>query len=764
MNLFSHSDRERIEQLRAEIQRHDELYHNKNKPVIADDIYDALTRELARLEAMYPEFAGPPLVGAAPKRDEAFPPFVHSVPMLSISNTYSGDEVRKFVGRVAGALKEAKAGDPEFVVELKIDGVAIAAHYEKGILLALATRGDGKTGENIIRNAGAVKDLPVKLKPPFPEYVEVRGEAYLPREAFARLAQEQEDFANPRNAAAGTLKLLDKELAASRGLRTFLYQVVDGPDFATHSESLAWLAERGFPVNPERTLCRDADGILTIRDRLDEERHRLPYDTDGLVIKVNSLAQQTALGLGARSPNWAVAYKFQPERVETIIKNIRIQVGKLGRLTPVADFDPVFVSGSTVTHASLHNESYIQERDIHIGDRVLVEKAGEIIPQVSSVLAEKRTGDETVFVMPDSCPECATPVDIEKNKGPDGRITVSRHCPNSRCPARQRGRIIHFASRDAMDIEGFGPAVVDELLSRGMIHDAADLYSLTNAKLLELTKEGREILEKDGVEATQFAENALAALAASKKRGLARLLHALSIPDVGETAAQLLAKHFQSMAALEKATADEIAAVPAGESTAYRTLGDKAAGQLYLALSDPGIRKRVEGDNPVILARALVDLKLPGFGDKKCEAVAARFPNAATLLAASPGDLAMVEMGASKVRRTIGPVAGKSLNEFLRDNKDLLGKLHEVGVEMEAVGATGGIAGKTFVLTGTLPSMGRAEAKKMIEAAGGVVSGSVGRGTNYLVAGADPGSKLAKAAEFGVEILDEDALRQLCRS
>ncbi len=781
---FEPDPKVRIDELRAELRRHNELYYNQDQPEIADDEYDAKLEELRHLEAAHPELDAPDspthTVGATPavarSKKDSFPPHRHAVPMLSISNTYSADELRKFVGRVEATVRAAGDDEPpRYVVELKIDGQAFTAFYRDGEFVRGATRGDGMVGEDVTFNLKAVKGVPKKLRPPYPAgEVEVRGEIYLPAAVFAKLVEEQEEsgaarvFANPRNAAAGTLKLLDPDAVASRGLECFFYQIVDAPDQGVSGQAAALdqLKAWGLPVNPNREICRSIDDILAFRDRMDKERHALPYGTDGLVVKLDSFRQQDILGLGSRAPNWAVAYKFAPERAETTVEGIRVQVGKLGRLTPVADLTPVFLAGSTITHASLHNESYVAEKDVRIGDAVLVEKAGEIIPQIHQVILVRRDGREQPFVMPHACPSCGVESSTTTRDGADGRKIVLRFCLNPVCPAKQLAKIVHFASRDAMDIEGMGPSVVEWLLANGAIRDVADIYSLTSGDLMPMTKAGRDLLAKGTAEATKMVDNLLAGIAASKNRGLTKLLFALAIPDVGETAAQLLAKRFGGMAALEAATEEEISSASLGESTAYRTLGDKGAVALAGALSRIRPEEKAYGQDVKALTLFLENLRLPGFGKKRCEAVAKHFGTIDNLLTATTGELSLVEMGSSQVKRTLGPVAARSLKAYLddNDNKKLLRRLAQAGVVMEDTSGGAGdsaVAGKVFVITGTLPDLGRAEAKRMIEAAGGLVAGSVSRKVDYLVAGADPGSKLTKAEQMGVEVIDEARMREL---
>ncbi len=781
---FGSPEKSRVEELRSELRRHNELYYNQAQPEVTDRQYDAMLEELRRLEMAHPELDDPSSpthqVGAVPAaartKKDVFQPFRHAVPMLSISNTYSTDEIRKFIGRVEGALRDAgDSADPRFVVELKIDGLAFTAIYENGVFARGATRGDGVVGEDVTANLRAIAGLPKKLRSGGPKgVVEVRGEIYMPAQVFARIVEEQEEdggvrvFANPRNAAAGTLKLLDPAAVAARGLECFFYQVVDAADYGIHgqAEALDALESWGLPVNPLRGVFDDAARVVAFRDEMDEKRHALPYGTDGLVIKLDSFAQQDILGLGTRSPNWAVAYKFAPEQAETEVVDIRVQVGKLGRLTPVADLRPVKLAGSTITHASLHNESYVADKDVRIGDTVLVEKAGEIIPQIDQVLTGKRSGDEQPFSMPRACPSCGVESETTESSGADGRKIVLRFCENPDCPAKQFARIVHFASRDAMDIEGMGPSVVQWLLDHNMLRDVADIYRLTGRELLPMTKEGRDLITSKKGEATKMADNLVAAIEASKRRGLAKLLFALAIPDIGETAAQLLARKFKSIEALREASEDDISAAGMGESTAYRTLGERAARQLASRLDAVRPTGTAYGTNAKDLAMYLESLSIPGFGKKRSDAVARYFGSVDNLMRATANELAMVEMGASQVKRTLGPVAAQSLRCWLDNprNQELLAKLAEAGVVMEETVSAGGAAaeGKVFVLTGSLPTLGRTEAKRVIEQAGGLVAGSVSRKVDYLVAGADPGSKMAKALELGVEIIDEARMLALC--
>ncbi|MBN2713171.1 MAG: NAD-dependent DNA ligase LigA, partial [Planctomycetes bacterium] len=517
---------------------------------------------------------------------------------------------------------------------------------------------------------------------------------------------------------------------------------------SSHAETLNTLAALGFPINPDRTVCKTAEEILRWRDAWDEKRHALAYDTDGLVIKVNSIAHQEILGIGSKSPNWAIAYKFAPEQAETIVKNIRVQVGKSGALTPVADLEPVFLSGSTIQHASLHNADEVAKKDIRIGDHVLIEKAGEIIPQVVKSLPEKRDGSEAVFEMPSACPICGSEVVQIDDE-------VAHRCVNPFCPAQVREKILHFVSRDCMDMDGFGPAVIDQLLENRLIRDVADLFKITKDDLVPLER----MAEKS-------AENLVEALEEAKSRGLARLLTALSIPHVGTTAAQLIAKEFGSIDRLMEASEEEISSIKAGESTSYRTLGGKSSKILYSALREETVRNRFKAENEKDLAKEIESLGLPGFGAKRCKAVADGFGTARKLLDSSERELGMVELGSSQVRRTLGTAIATSLRQYLDSEagKKLIARLQEAGVSMSAMqtASSTGASGKVFVITGTLEDLGRAEAKNLIEAAGGQVSGSISRSVDYLVAGEKAGSKLTKAQELGVAVIGKEEMLKLC--
>ncbi|KXG78041.1 DNA ligase [Fervidicola ferrireducens] len=550
----------RIKELRELINYHNKQYYVYDNPVISDAEYDKLMRELEELERKFPELVTPDSptqrVGGEPL--PYFTQVVHRVPMMSLSNAFDEGELRDFHRRVT----EVVGNDVEYVVELKIDGLAVSITYENGIYKTAATRGDGEVGEDVTQNVKTIKSVPLKLDfPPdkSPAILEVRGEVYLPKEDFRKLNEEREEqglplFANPRNAAAGSLRQLDPKVTAKRPLAVFIYGLgyAEGIEFETHYEALQFFKRIGLRVNPHIVLFDKFDDVVDYCLSWNEKRHELPYEIDGMVIKVNSLEQQRLLGSTAKSPRWAIAYKFPAEQKTTVIKDIIVRVGRTGVLTPTAVLEPVRIAGSTVSKATLHNEDYIREKDIKIGDTVIVHKAGDVIPEVVGVVKEKRTGKERDFEMPRRCPECGS----EAVRLPG---EAAYRCTNSTgCPAQIRRSIEHFASRDAMDIRGLGPAIVSLLISQGLIKDAADLYYLKREDLVTLERMGEK-----------SAANLLSAIEESKKRPLDRVIYALGIPFVGSRTASLLADAFGSMEELEKATYEDLIKVP--------EIGDKIA-------------------------------------------------------------------------------------------------------------------------------------------------------------------------------------------
>ncbi len=663
-----------------EVRRHDEAYYVLAQPTISDQEYDRLYRELLDLEASFPNLVTPDSptqrVGGAPL--SAFKPVQHLVPMLSLDNTYSQEEVREFVQRVQRLLPGETL---EWIVEPKVDGVAINLRYEHGAFALGATRGDGTTGDNITENLRTVRNLPVRLKSrSLPERMDVRGEVYMTRAGFVqlnkqRVAAGEEPFANARNSAAGSLKQLDSRLVAKRPLALKIYglgQVEGGTVPAkTHDEVLEWLHSLGFPTPDKKWHCRAVDELLSAIEELDKIRKQFTYETDGAVIKLNSLAQRERVGFTSKAPRWAMAYKYAAEQAETKLKAITIQVGRTGKLTPVAELEPVFLAGSTIARATLHNEDEIRRKDIRVGDTVTIEQAGEVIPAVVGVVLTKRTGSEQVFQFPSTCPECHRPV--QRDTAGDGDSAVDWRCVNPDCPAQVQGRLVHWCSRGAMDIEGGGDVLTLQLTRLGLVKNVADLYALTMEQLLTIERMGEK-----------SARNFLEGIELSKTRDLWRLLFGLGILLVGVGGAKALARSFRSLDAIAAASVEELTQT-----------------------------------------------------------------------------------------EDIGEVIARSVHDWFRDprNQQLVERLRASGLNFTSSApppkessASSPVAGKTFVLTGTLPTLKREEAAAKIEAAGGKVSGSVSKKTDYLVAGEEAGSKLTKAQELGVKILDQDALLKLLGS
>lgn len=651
----------RLEELRAEIRRHDRLYYELDAPVISDAEYDALMRELIAIETAYPELITPDSpsqrVGGAVA--EGFAPVTHRVPMLSLANAFSADDLRAFDERVRRALGVSRV---EYVVELKIDGLAVGLTYQDGLFVLGATRGDGLQGEDITRNLRTLRSLPLRLE--LPLTVDVRGEVFMTKSNFLRLNAENEAagrplFANPRNAAAGSVRQLDPAVTAKRPLEIFVYAVgyVEGVQLRTHWEALELLRKAGLRTNPHNTLCQGIEEAIRVCEEWTHRRHELDYAIDGMVIKVNDLAAHDILGATAKSPRWAIAYKFPAEQAVTRLREIKVSVGRTGAVTPLAVFDPVQLAGTTVTKASLHNEDLIREKDLRIGDMIVVQKAGDVIPEVVRALPEHRTGNEVPFRMPAHCPECGSPL----VRLPDEVVV---RCVNTACPAQLIEGLVHFASRDAMDIEGLGPALVTQLVEAGLVRNAADLYSLTMEQLTSLERMG-----------PRSAQNLLDALEESKGRGLARLLFALGIRHVGAGVARSLAEHFGSMDAL-------IAAAT------------RSGGEELLAVPDVGMK------------------------------------------------------------------IAQSVHQYFSQEANLrvIEALRRAGINMEErrpATAEGPLSGKRVVITGTLATMTRKEAEDAVRAAGGIAAGSVSRNTDYVVAGEKAGSKLQKAQELGIPVLDE---------
>lgn len=543
-----------VAELRRQLERHNYLYYVMDQPEVSDAEYDRLFQRLLQLEEQYPELASPDSptqrVGAAPLLE--FGTVTHRAPMLSLANAFDYGELRAFDARIKRMVGLGAQEQIEYVCELKIDGLAVSLTYENGRFTTGATRGDGLMGEEITQNLRTIRSLPLKLHDPNPPpLLEVRGEVYLDKAEFARINAEREKkgevlFANPRNAAAGSVRQLDSRITAGRRLNSFIYGVgaAEGRSFSTHWETLEYLRRSGFRVNPASLLRADIEAVIESCEGWESKRHKLAYEIDGLVVKVNSVGLQRALGQVSRSPRWAIAFKYAPEQQTTKVVDIFVSIGRTGAITPTALLEPVRISGSVVSRATLHNEDEIRRKDVRIGDTVVVQKAGEVIPEVVGVLKEKRTGKERQFVMPERCGVCGSEI-----IRPEGEAVA--RCTGVACPAQVKERLFHFGSRGGMDIEGLGEALVDQLVECGLVEDVGDLYFLDEVTLAGLERMGEK-----------SAANLVAALEASKTRPLARVINALGIRHVGEHVAEVLAEHFGSLEALSRASEEELSEIP----------------------------------------------------------------------------------------------------------------------------------------------------------------------------------------------------------
>jgi DNA ligase (NAD+) len=651
-----------IEELRDTLRHHEYLYYVLDKPEIADAEFDRLMRRLQELEAQHPELitSDSPSQRVGGKPREGFVKVPHSSPMLSLDNALNEEELREFDRRVRTLL----GGEHyEYVAELKLDGLSMAVRYRDGAIEQAVTRGDGVVGEDVTENARTIRSLPLRAKSNLQAF-EVRGEVIMPRKSFEKLNAEREQqqlslFANPRNAAAGALRALAPSVTASRRLEYFAYFLMtDGQFyFASQWEALKSLEKMGFKVNPYKAKCADVDEVLRFYRHWETKRESLPYEIDGIVLKVDSVAQQAALGWTAKAPRWAVAFKFAAHQAETVVEDIQVYVGRTGALTPVAFLKPANIGGVTVARATLHNEDEIERLQVEIGDRVLVERSGDVIPKVLRVVSQG--SDRRPFRMPKHCPVCGGEIVREEGE-------AASRCINTNCPARLQQSILHFAARGVMNIDGMGDVLVDQLVTRGLVKSVADIYKLTREQLLSLERMGEK-----------SAEKILRNIDASRAQPLPRVLNGLGIPFVGERTAQILAETFGSLDAIMNA--DEEALQQAEE---------------------------------------------------------------------------------------VGPKVSESIRQFFHEghNRELVERLRNAGLTFEHAirKKTGGaLAGKVLVLTGTLPNLAREDAKARIESVGGKVTGSVSKKTDYVVAGADPGSKLDKANELGVPVIDEDQLLAL---
>jgi DNA ligase (NAD+) len=669
---MSPSIQKEIETLRREILDHDYRYYALAQPTISDEMYDKLMVRLLELEHRHPEFItlDSPTQRVGGQLMKEFPSVIHAVPMMSLSNTYSEDEVRDFDRRIQKSLENEQY---RYVCELKFDGIAISLRYENGMFVRGATRGDGTQGDDITNNLKTIRSIPLRLRHVIKatHLLEVRGEVYMNRNDFQRMNEERQladekTFVNPRNSAAGTLKLQDPKMVAQRPMNFISYFLhTEDISLISHHENLCLLRELGFPTSQHTKLCSSIDEVIEYWKEWERRRDELPYDIDGVVVKLDSLRQQERLGAVAKSPRWAVAFKFKSRKAETKLITIRLQVGRLGTITPVADLEPVFLGGSTVSHATLHNEDYIRELDIRSGDIVVVEKGGDVIPKVSAVVKKKRPHGAKPFKFANECPECRS-----RLFRPEGEANY--YCENSDCSAQVKGRIEHFASRGAMDIEGLGEAIVDQFVHLGFLKNCADLYNLHTQKSVLLSLEGW---------GEKSVQNLLDAINGSKKRPFGRVLYALGVRHIGASIAQLLV------------------------------------------------------DN---------------------------FPTIEQLIAASENDLQFVQ--------GVGPRIAKSVIRFFADrhNQRMVHRLKKAGVQMSSTKkyarSSQQFSGKNFVLTGTLTSMTREDAKQKIEALGGKVVSSVSKNTNFVIVGAEAGSKREKAQTLGILLLDEQKFLTMLQS
>jgi DNA ligase (NAD+) len=581
----------RIRELREEIRRHEHLYYVLNAPEIADQEYDRLERELRDLEAQHPDLVTPesPTQRVGERPSEEFPAFEHRVPMLSLDNTYSEEELREFEARIFRALGGQR--EMEYVAELKVDGLSMALHYEDGRFVRGVTRGNGVRGDDVSPNVRAIRAVPLVLSgPELPRALEARGEVFFPRARFEAMNREREEkelepFANPRNAAAGTIKSLDPRVTASRGLDLFVYSIahLEGASAASQWEALEKLRGWGLKTNPASRLCRGLDEVLAYCEEWREKRDTLPYEIDGVVVKVSAFALQDELGFTSKFPRWAIAYKYPARQATSVVNAIEVYVGRTGKITPVAILEPVFLGGVTVTRVTLHNEEEVARKDVRRGDTVTVERGGDVIPKVVGVVEAKRPAGTEPWTPPSRCPVCGA--ELVKPEG-----EVDRRCPNSSCPAQIEQRLQHYASRSAMDIEGLGDALVHQLVERGLVRSFADLYPLTEEQLVELER----MAEKS-------AQNVLGQIEASKRRELHRLVFGLGIRFVGERAARLLARHFRSLDAIARATVDEIDAIYEIGPVVARSVADWFAEdknrELVRRLAEAGVNTKEAGED-----------------------------------------------------------------------------------------------------------------------------------------------------------------------
>jgi DNA ligase (NAD+) len=770
--------------LTRELNRHLHAYHVLDAPTIPDAEYDLLFVELQQIEAAHPELRAsdsPTLrVGAPPS--EQFPQVTHAVPMLSLNNGFTDEDIDNFDRRVRDGLDVAQV---EYATEVKYDGLAINLRYENGLFVQAATRGDGYTGEDVTANIRTIKVIPLRLNTDHPPAVlDVRGEVLMFKDDFAKLNARQreagqKEFVNPRNAAAGSLRQLDSRITAVRTLRFFAYGIgaLEGAEMpASHSALLDWYKELGLPVAKESAVVRGAQGLLEYYRAIGAARPALPYEIDGVVYKANKLADQKQLGFVSRAPRFAIAHKFPAEEATTVVQDIEVQVGRTGAITPVARLEPVFVGGVNVTNATLHNEGEVQRKDVRVGDTVIVRRAGDVIPEVLAVVLDKRPQPEPPrYVLPKTCPVCGSHVVREEGEA------IARCSGGLFCSAQRKEAIRHFAGRRMMDIEGLGDRYIDNLVECNLVHGVADLYKLTLDDLLKMKRLADERDERDeggktaapetvvqGKVATKWADNLLEAIAASKRPPLERLLFALGIRHVGESTGKTLAEWLGTFALVRRAPVALLRVLPDIGGTVAVAIADFFAEeknqQAIDALLAAGVAPQGEHVPPAKLRDKLDTVKLmaalgiPKMTEPRCKQLV-------------EAGVTLDALGYLSVFNVFGLPAtvAAALDEWMQDGahrdqvkalallrEELLAQLPEAASAPE-----GKLSGKTFVLTGTLPTLSRDQAGAMIEAAGGKVSGSVSKKTSYLVAGAEAGSKLAKAEELEVTILDEAGLLAL---
>jgi len=658
--------RKEIEELRKTIKYHNDRYHNQDDPEISDYEYDQISLELRNLEREHPEFivndSPTQQVGGITKRE--FRKVQHDVPVSSLQDVFSKEEVYSFANKM---IKEL--GNPTFVVEKKIDGLTVVLRYNNGKFVEGITRGTGLVGESVYENLLEISTIPKNI-PSKLSYVEVRGEVYMSNESFEKVNQKQKEieakiYKTARNLAAGSLRQLDSSIVKERNLDIFIFnlEICEGEEFVTHTSSLGWLSLQGFPVSPDYDVCKTADEVWKSVLEIGESRTSLPFGIDGAVIKVNDLSDRKNLGNTSKVPRWAVAYKYPPEQMETIIEDIHIQVGRTGRLTPLAILKPVRIAGTTVSRATLHNQNYIDSKDIQIGDTVVIQKAGDIIPEVLKSLPEKRPANAKRYVIPDSCPICGAPTLRQENE-------ADIRCTGSDCYAQGIRRVIYFASKDAMNIDGLGPSSVESLMSEGYIVEFSDIYLLKDFR--------NELIDKGTIGKEKSTDNLLKAIEKSKNNDIDRLITGFGIKNVGKQSARVLAANFPDLQALVNVTYEQL-------------------------------------------------ILLPDFGDIIVQDIIAYFAQ--------------------------------------NETHFLISKLEQLGVNLKSKASQNKkddlFSGKTFVLTGTLPTMTREEATELIQTHGGKVSGSVSKKSSYVLAGAESGGKLAKAQELGVQIIGEEDLKNM---